>query len=403
MPVDPFSLPFEEAIRFFRGKGLVTSAAWTDLWQGEHAKAFTVAGATKDALLADLHAAVTKAVEKGATLAEFRKDFDALVAQHGWDYRGGRNWRTRTIWQTNVRTAYMAGRHQQLLEGNFPYWQYVHSHAVKDPRPEHLEWDGLILRSDDPWWKVHFPPNGWGCMCSVRGVTPREMAKRGKDGPDPTPSDNVTRRTVGGVEREVHSGVDPGWAYNVGEAWGPQLQTSKMADPGPWVASAGKAPADFGRPAKIPLDKPKAALGQALTGGRAPADAEALRQALRDAIGGDQALFTDPAGGTVLVTQGLVDHQLASAARLDGREVFFPLIPELVEDPFEIWVALATSEATGRVALRRRYVKALDLGGGKVLGLVAESEGGVWVALTFFRGKTTGIKGLREGWLVWGR
>jgi uncharacterized protein with gpF-like domain len=46
-----------------------------------------------------------------------------------------------------------------------------------------VEW--LILRADDPWWKTHYPPNGWGCQCTVHAVSLQELRdKYGKDGPD---------------------------------------------------------------------------------------------------------------------------------------------------------------------------------------------------------------------------
>ena len=36
----------------------------------------------------------------------FREDFDAIVARLGWDYNGGRDWRTRVIYETNLNTSY---------------------------------------------------------------------------------------------------------------------------------------------------------------------------------------------------------------------------------------------------------------------------------------------------------
>ena len=32
-----------------------------------------------------------------------------------------------------------------------PWWRYRHSHASVNPREEHVAWNGLILRHDDPW------------------------------------------------------------------------------------------------------------------------------------------------------------------------------------------------------------------------------------------------------------
>ena len=40
-------LPPKEAIAYFRKKGLKKSFAWQDVWQEEHAKAFTVAKAMR--------------------------------------------------------------------------------------------------------------------------------------------------------------------------------------------------------------------------------------------------------------------------------------------------------------------------------------------------------------------
>lgn len=76
-----------------------------------------VAGAMKLDLLADLKAAVVKGLTQGTTLAEFRKDFDTIVAKHGWTGSGseaGVAWRTRLIYETNLRTAWQAGRWAQV-------------------------------------------------------------------------------------------------------------------------------------------------------------------------------------------------------------------------------------------------------------------------------------------------
>ena len=106
------------------------------------------------------------------------------MAKHGWDYNGGRNWRSRVIYETNLATSHAAGRWEQLQGA--PYWQYRHADWVQHPRHQHLAWDGLVLAKDDPFWQTHFPPNGWGCQCSVRGMWSRDLEKLGKTGPDPS-------------------------------------------------------------------------------------------------------------------------------------------------------------------------------------------------------------------------
>lgn len=34
-------------------------------------------------------------------------------------------------------------------------------------RPAHAEIEGVTLPIDDPFWQIHYPPNGWGCRCDV--------------------------------------------------------------------------------------------------------------------------------------------------------------------------------------------------------------------------------------------
>ena len=110
------SLPFAEQIAFFRQKVNLPTQAWTDIFDGQHARAFVVAGAMQQELLTDLRTAVDKVIAEGVTIEQFRKDFDAIVAKNGWAYNGGRNWRTRVIYDTNPNTSYMTGRWQQMQQ-----------------------------------------------------------------------------------------------------------------------------------------------------------------------------------------------------------------------------------------------------------------------------------------------
>ena len=207
--------PFAEAVEFFRAKLNLTTARWDEIWKGQHAKAFTVAGAMRDDLLDDFRKAVDKAIEKGTTLQDFRKDFDAIVKRYGWSYNGSRNWRSEVIYKTNLRTAYMAGRWNQLTDPDLlklkPYLEYRHGDSLQ-PRPLHLAWDGLVLPADDPWWGTHYPPNGWGCKCKVFAVGERDVKRMGKDGPDQSPAIEIDPKTGAPI------GIDKGWDYNVGQA-----------------------------------------------------------------------------------------------------------------------------------------------------------------------------------------
>ena len=236
------SLPFEEAIAFFRGKVNVPTARWNDLWQNQHDTGFMVAGAAKAELLSDLRAAVDKAIAEGTTLEEFRRDFDTLVDRHGWTYKGGRAWRTEVIYSTNLRTAHAAGRFEQMTTPEVlkerPFWEYRHRDSL-NPRQLHVSWDGTVLPADDPWWRTHYGPNGWGCKCTAFALSRDDLEALGKKGPDPRPDDgerNWTDKVTGEV-KTVPNGIDPGWAYTPGRS---------MRAAETFIEKAGTLPADIG-------------------------------------------------------------------------------------------------------------------------------------------------------------
>jgi len=230
--------PFPEQVAFFRGKlgRLVPTQTWRDLWQAEHDKAFMVAGAAKADLLADLAAAVDQALFEGGTIETFRRNFDATVARHGWDFNGGRDWRTRVIYNTNAATSYAAGRLAQLQHS--PFWVYKHNDSVLHPRPLHLSWDGLVLPRQHKFWKTHYPPNGWGCRCRAFGVSDPALARKLGGDPDKTLPGNwqkIDPKTGAPV------GIDEGWAFQPGNTAIDTVQQSVAAKTIAWRYELAKA------------------------------------------------------------------------------------------------------------------------------------------------------------------
>ncbi len=251
-------LPFEEAIAFFRQKTRMPSRRWSDVYAEAHSRGFMVAGAGSDALLADFQKEIRKALEQGTTLATFRKGFDTIVDRHGWAYNGTPGWRSRIIYETNLSTAYSAGRYAQLSDPDvleqYPYWTYIHS-GSRHPRLQHLAWNGLTLRADDPFWHTHYPPNGWRCGCRVAATSGADLRRMGKRGPDTAPPIETRpwRNPSTGKIHQVPVGIDPGFEYNPGEAW-KKHQAQPVRPPGP--ASAGDAPPLRGAPGGVVDAKP---------------------------------------------------------------------------------------------------------------------------------------------------
>lgn len=196
-------LPFDEALRFFRGKANLPTRTWRDLLKEQHDGAFVVAGVTKADLLADLRGAVDKALAEGTTLETFQKSFEGIIARHGWVPEQATAWRAKVILETNLRTAYAAGRHAQLTDPAFlkrnPFWEWRHGGSVH-PRPQHLAWDGMVLPASDPFWASHSPPEGWGCKCRKLAHSEGSLKRAGLE--------------VGSAPNAPSP--EPGWDYSPG-------------------------------------------------------------------------------------------------------------------------------------------------------------------------------------------
>lgn len=227
-------LPPREAIDYFRAKGFKPSFAWQDVWQAEHARAFTVAKALQVDVLEDIRGAVDRALADGTTFAQFRAELEPLLQAKGWWGRQrqvdpltgeeklvqlGSPRRLKTIFDVNLRTSYAAGRWDQIQRTKRlrPYLRYV---AVDDDRtrPEHAAWHGTILPVDDDWWSTHYPPNGWNCRCTVRQLSAREVDRLGGVTDAPEIRERSWRNKRTGEEIQVPEGIDPGWSYHVGRA-----------------------------------------------------------------------------------------------------------------------------------------------------------------------------------------
>jgi SPP1 gp7 family putative phage head morphogenesis protein len=217
----PFGVKFGEAISYLKGKLPETSQAWDDLAGPVHGKVFTVAGSTKVDLVRDLQGSLVSALEKGTTITQFRKDFDQAVQEHGWTYKGKRGWRTSVIFDNNMRSAHMAGRWSQIQAGKDrrPYLQYRTAGDAK-VRPQHRAWNGSIYPVDHLFWQTHYPPNGWGCRCTVRAYSQGDLDSKNLS---VSPAfEEKTREVItrdGEIKDRVPVGIDPGWDHNVGQAW----------------------------------------------------------------------------------------------------------------------------------------------------------------------------------------
>lgn len=222
------SIPYLEAIAALkrRGLNLQPSGHWTEVWQQCHQTAFTVARSAGFDILSDVHAALVKAMEQGQTFAQFCKGLKPLLQRKGWWGRTedavqlGSTRRLATIFDVNIRVskAQADWADFQAMKHLRPYLRYV---GILDGniRPLHRAWHGRILPVDHPWWKTHYPPNGWRCRCDALSISKDDLQTFGWKVSENPPDDGTTPWTNPrtGEVHDVPRGIDPGWDYNPGD------------------------------------------------------------------------------------------------------------------------------------------------------------------------------------------
>ena len=389
------SLPFNEQIEFFRKKLNLPTQSWTDVYGAEHDWAFMVAGANRDDLVLAFRDAVERAINSGETLEQFRQRFDRIVTEFGWDYNGGRNWRSRVIYETNLFSSYSAGRYQQLyaMREHLPYWQYHHSDAVEHPREDHLAWDGMILRWDDPWWQYHFPINAWGCQCSVTALSEFDLQMMGRS-VDTAPTIEWEERVIGQRSPDgprtvrVPKGVDPGFEHVPGQS----RLISKIPPELPETPTGSSgAPGVPNRAALDPLPAPRK-LDSSLLLPENLSDME-YAQAFLEQFGASvdkPVVYQDVLGDRLVLGVELFKNrktgQLKSNKNQRGK--FLKIIAKAITSPDEIWVRVEHMASQAKLVLRRRYLARFQLPEQDVpsLAVFEISESG-WTGITVFSGR----------------
>lgn len=410
------ALPFKEAIDSFRAKGYRETFDYQEMMGEEHAYSFTVAKAMQRDVLQDIRGAIDDALSQGMTLQQFREGLKPKLQEKGWwgiktmtdpatgeqrDVRLGTPRRLKTIYETNLRTAYAAGRWEQVQRTKefFPYLRYV---AVLDghERPEHRALHNTIKPVDDPFWKQYYPPNGWGCRCTVQQVNEDDIKRLGLSvtGYDPSMPDRRVMNTRTGQVMQVPQGIDAGFDYNVGQARMKALTPPPLDRPlerrysGPPAAVAPPAPRSFERQRLLP-DGLK--------------DEDYVRSFLKEfgADVGNPKMFKDVTGEHMVISDDLFktaqgDWKITKSL----RHQHLPLLVETIRDPDEIW-ELWEEYPKGRATLTRRYISRFDVDGEDAPGFAlfdTSSDG--WSGVTAFKAdRNSYVNKQRRGSLVYRR
>jgi SPP1 gp7 family putative phage head morphogenesis protein len=212
------------AERFLEKKIDAPTEKWDELKWGEHAHAFTVAHSNEAAVLDTIHGLLNKAVKEGMGFQDFKNGMLDMMKDKGWYGGAGHtaddkkyiNWRIKTMYETNMRTAYAQAQYRKQLQGAAlrPIWVYQSQLSGNNRRQEHIALHGKAYRYDDPFWDTYYPPCGWGCQCYV---TTKSEAGAERDG-----------IKAGDSSKETLPEIDKTWAYNPGrEALAPNFNSYK--------------------------------------------------------------------------------------------------------------------------------------------------------------------------------
>lgn len=376
-PEDRFSFevaPPAQALAYLEAKGLARSWRWPAMWHEEHATAFTLAGVYRLDVIAAAQRLVTAAVRDGSTLDTFRRAFAGQLKALGFDgpqlvtefEEGPRKvnlsipQRMKVIYDTNVRAAYASAEWQAIVdtEADFPALSYHHVDQ-EHPRLQHLAFDGVVLPIGHPFWKTHFPPNGWFCKCYTLQVSRGELARGEKvltseadlagrgwsDNPGDWPE--WTHDATGRVER-VPPGIDPGFGFNAGMARRAnlgELLAGRVAGLDPDLARA--AASDL---VNLPTFQDMAADAIALGKAGAPGDPPPAYRAEAWPVG----VMASDGGGAVVMTRAEVIGALAriypATTPADWRRV------QLMLERGQVWMS-----ASGELVVRAPFTDALGV------------------------------------------
>ncbi len=301
--------------------------------------------------------------------------------------------RLRTIFDTNMRMAHAAGRWQRFEAGKkaLPYLIRI---AVLDSvtRPQHRRWHHIVLPIDHPFWRTHYPPDGWHCRCIVIAANEAMLAQRGlKISTDDELEALDWKKTRPWLNKRtgqtltVPVGIDPGFAYNVGLARRAALTPPPVPEPQRAVVVGDRFPRAL-PPAMTPRPYPPGVAKRPGLEGDQVFDAFA--RVLGVAEGG---VFMDKVQIPLAIDRGLFQARDATGAVVgdkatkSGRARYAEVLAAALADPDEIWMS-AQLRRDGTVQLVRSYIAAFEDPDGERywMTVVFAERDGWWFGVTAF-------------------
>lgn len=178
-PITANPARFNEAMGWFEDRVPIPADRLAELSEAAQKQAFVLAGVNQMEVVMTVLDEMTKAVESGEPIEEFRKRVKVKI-KGTWTKASSA--RLDTIFITSTQTAYNAGRFEQLRDPDViktrEFWIFD---AVLDTRTTSIcnALSGLTLPADSPSWAGSYPPMHHRCRSGIRSQTRRATERKG--------------------------------------------------------------------------------------------------------------------------------------------------------------------------------------------------------------------------------
>ncbi len=382
----------KEALAYWRGKAPVGEQEYAALGQAARSRAFAVSGLAAGDLLSDVYLSLDRALERGESLATWKKGLGAQLEQLGWT--GPAAYRASLVFRTNMQMAFQAGRWAQIQETKNALPILVYS-AVNDSRtrPTHRAMHGMAFPIDHEFWRKFYPPNGYQCRCTARPMSREQAAALDLEVRGEIPE---VVETPNGL---VRIAPDQGWSGNVGQDWLTGLSPRPADGPVKDLVSRawcpelrGKFADDPCRPALATLDRRHllpVREGDIITAQGMTPERYAMTFLREFGITDLDGSATITIPGTplpVVISKDLFIDKASGEFKSDksGRGPYVRLLARTILDPYEVWWVPATVSGKRRTCLR--LIRLFEGARGKVggFGVFNLIGGRLWQGATVY-------------------
>ena len=191
--------------------------------------AFQIAHVENQELLNAVKGKLSDTLKGGGTLADFKRDLPGMFNAAGVTPLD--NFHTQTVFQTNLQSAYQAGRYWGIMDSSADIFPFVQYHTANDDkvRPAHRALEGAIFKRDDPILNRIWPPNGYNCRCTMTAISKYEA---GADNLEPTPvNDLVDPQTQAPYRADPGFDTNPALSPSINKWWTEKMGADFVATP----------------------------------------------------------------------------------------------------------------------------------------------------------------------------